>query len=184
MHSIVWLTGLSGAGKTTLAYAVRRQLQLAGRGPVEILDGDQMRIYLSKDLGFSRADRDSHIRRIGFVARLLARHGVTVLVAAISPYADVRDEMRQLAEGSSIRFIEVFVDVPLPVLIKRDVKGLYRKALSGEIAHFTGVSDPYEPPLRPDIIVQSQWESVEESTEKILCHLSSAGIGRPSLSHG
>jgi adenylyl-sulfate kinase len=174
MGAILWLTGLPGAGKTTLALAVGPRL--AAERPVEILDGDQMRTQLSKDLGFSKDDRDTNVHRIGFVARMLARHGILVIVAAISPYADTRGEMRRLAEGEHIVFIEVFLDASLQSLIHRDVKGLYRKALAGDIEHFTGVSDPYEPPSHPDLIVRTDVESVAESAQRILGALVARGI--------
>ena len=136
---ILWLTGLSGAGKSTLARHLAPALRQRGL-PVEVLDGDEVRTNLSKGLGFSREDRDTHIRRIGYVSRLLARNGVAVISAAISPYRTVRDELRD----QSPNFIEVFVRCPLAELVRRDVKGLYEKALRGEIQNFTGVSDPYE----------------------------------------
>lgn len=167
--AIVWLTGLSGAGKSTLAGSVRAAL--ASRHAVEVLDGDELRKHLSPDLGYSRADRDTNIRRIGFVARLLARHGVVVIAAAISPYASTRDEIRALAVREDIAFVEVFVEAALTSLIERDVKGLYRKALAGELAHFTGISDPYEPPLRPEVSVRTDCESVAASTERIVTTL-------------
>ena len=163
---IVWFTGLSGAGKSTLAEALRRQL--SGGRLVEILDGDEVRTNLSKGLGFSKEDRDANIRRIGFVARLLARNGVPTITAAISPYADVRQEIRRLADEAGVAFIEVYVEAPLDVLVERDVKGLYRKALAGEIQHFTGVSDPYEPPTSPDVLVRSDRERVDDSVARIL----------------
>jgi adenylyl-sulfate kinase len=171
---ILWLTGLPGSGKTTLAHAVGSRL--AAGGPVEILDGDQMRTHLSKGLGFSRDDRDTNVQRIGFVARLLARHGIFVIAAAVSPYAGTRDEMRRLAERENITFIEVFLDASLQSLIERDSKGLYRKALAGEIQHFTGVSDPYEPPAHPDVIVRTDVESVAESVQGILGALVARGV--------
>ena len=174
MGVILWLTGLPGAGKTTLAHAVGPRL--AAEGPVEILDGDQMRTHLSKELGFSKDDRDTNVRRIGFVARMLARHGILVIVAAISPYAATRGEMRRLAESEHIVFIEVFLDASLQSLIDRDVKGLYKKALAGDIEHFTGVSDPYEPPVHPDLIVRTDVESVAESAGRILGALVARGI--------
>ncbi len=147
---IVWFTGLSGAGKSTLAQALRARL--ADERPLEILDGDEVRTYLSKGLGFSKEDRDTNIRRIGYVARLLARNGAAVITAAISPYREVRDEVRRLAEEDGIPFVEVFASATIEALTARDVKGLYKKALAGEIAHFTGVSDPYEPPVSPEVI--------------------------------
>ena len=171
---VVWLTGLSGAGKTTLARALSRQFEAAGLR-VETLDGDEVRENLSRGLGFSEEDRNTNIRRIGFVARLLARNGVVVLGAAISPYRQSRDDVRRGIEGDDVRFIEVFVQCPLETLVERDVKGLYAKALAGEIEHFTGISDPYEEPLAPEIVVDSSIESVEQSAEKILSHV--LGIG-------
>ncbi len=175
---ILWFTGLSGAGKTTLALALKERL--AGGQPVEILDGDEMRTNLSKGLGFSREDRDTNIRRIGFVARLLARHGVAAIGAAISPYAAARAEVRALAEKEGIPFLEVFANAELDALVERDVKGLYRKALAGELPHFTGVSDPYEAPERPDLSLRTDRESVEDSLARILDLLSARGLA-PAL---
>lgn len=172
--AIVWFTGLSGGGKSTLANAVGRRVRVVRA--VEILDGDEVRTHLSKGLGFSREDRDVNVRRIGFVARLLARHGVFVITATISPYAETRDQMRQLAALEGIAFIEVFTDAALESLVKRDVKGLYKRALTGEIDHFTGVSDPYEPPAHPDVVVHTDVESVEVSVETILAALASRGL--------
>ena len=159
----IWFTGLSGAGKTTLSNALEAELRAAGR-KVEVLDGDVVRENLSKGLGFSKEDRDTNIRRIGFVAHLLTRNGVTVLVSAISPYREVRDEVR----ATIGRFIEVHVDCDMDELVRRDVKGLYKKALAGEIANFTGVSDPYEAPLHPEVKVDSAKESVAESLDRVL----------------
>ncbi len=173
---VVWLTGLSGAGKTTLAGSVSEQLKAAGLR-VETLDGDEVRENLSRGLGFSQEDRDTNIRRIGFVARLLARNRVVVLGAAISPYQQSRDDVRRSIEGDGVRFLEVFVRCPLDILIQRDVKGLYKRALAGEVKHFTGISDPYEEPLSPDITVDTSAETVEESTSRILSHI--LNIGAP-----
>ena len=171
---VVWLTGLSGAGKTTLARSLATELRAAGVR-VETLDGDEVRENLSRGLGFSQEDRDTNIRRIGFVARLLARNRVVVLGAAISPYQRSRDDVRRSIEREGVRFIEVFVRCPLDTLIKRDVKGLYARALAGEVEHFTGISDPYEEPLSPDITVDSSVETVEESTATILSHILNPG---------
>jgi adenylyl-sulfate kinase len=160
----IWLTGLSGAGKSTIANALCERLAAAGVR-FELLDGDVVRTHLSKGLGFSREDRDTNVRRIGWVCQLLNRHGVTAVVAAISPYRATRDEVRASLE----RFVEVHVDAPLEVLVQRDVKGLYKKALAGEIEHFTGVSDPYEPPLEPEVVCRTdQRETAEQCAERIL----------------
>jgi adenylylsulfate kinase len=159
----LWFTGLSGAGKSTLANLAAAELRTRGHR-VEILDGDEVRTNLSKGLGFSKEDRDTNIRRIGYVCRLLARNGVVAISAAISPYRDIRDEVRAAHE----RFFEVYVKCTLEKLVERDVKGLYKKALAGEIKGFTGVSDPYEEPLNPELIVESHIESVDESLQKLL----------------
>ena len=170
----VWLTGLSGAGKSTLATRLEAELRRRGHR-VELLDGDVVRTNLSKGLGFSREDRDANIRRIGFVAKLLSRNGVATIVAAISPYRAVRDEVR--AEIG--RFVEVYVSCPLQELVRRDVKGLYARALRGEIDNFTGVSDPYEPPPSPEVVVQTDRETVDQSLAKILAALNERGYSRP-----
>jgi adenylylsulfate kinase len=172
--AILWFTGLSGGGKSTLANAVGARLE--GVRNVEILDGDEVRTHLSKGLTFSREDRDTNVRRIGFVARLLAKHGVFVITAAISPYKATREEMRQLALSAGIPFVEVFVNPSLDALVQRDVKGLYKKALAGEIAHFTGVSDPYEPPDAPDLVIRTDLEPIATSVETILQTLISRGV--------
>ncbi|MVN88953.1 adenylyl-sulfate kinase [Deinococcus sp. HMF7620] len=163
---VVWLTGLSGAGKSTLASALYAEL-LARGIPTELLDGDAVRENLSKGLGFSKADRDTNVRRIGFVAGLLAKHGVTVLVSAISPYADTRREVLSGLPNP----LEVFVDAPLEVVTARDVKGLYLKALAGEIPHFTGVSDPYEAPEAPDLHLRTDQIAVDEGVRQLLVAL-------------
>lgn len=166
----VWFTGLSGAGKTTITRAVEQKLREAGY-KIEILDGDIIRENLTKGLGFSKADRDENIRRIGFVAQLLTRNGVIVLVSAISPYRIVRDEVRQKIGD----FVEVFVNAPLATCEERDVKGLYKKARAGEIQQFTGISDPYEPPLNPEIECCTDLEDLEESVNKVLTTLEALG---------
>jgi adenylyl-sulfate kinase len=166
----LWFTGLSGAGKTTLAQHLLAELRAQGLR-LEVLDGDEVRTNLSKGLGFSKQDRDTNIRRIGYVSRLLSRNGVGVISAAISPYREVRDEVRRLIEADGAQFIEVYVKCPTEVLAARDVKGLYKKAQAGEIKEFTGVSDPYEAPLRPEITVETDRESIGESVQKILDEL-------------
>ena len=166
----LWLTGLSGAGKTTLAVLLATELGTRGVN-VEVLDGDEVRTNLSKGLGFSKEDRDTNIRRIGYVCRLLCRNGVSAISAAISPYRDVRDEVRRAIERDGAEFIEVFVKCPVAVLAERDVKGLYKKALAGEIVRFTGVSDPYEEPLSPGIVVQTDQETVDTSVRIIIQEL-------------
>ena len=179
---IVWFTGLSGAGKSTLAQALARRI--GGERRLEILDGDEVRTHLSKGLGFSREDRDTNIHRIGYVARTLARHGVGVVTAAISPYADTRAEVRRLAEENGVAVVEVFASAKLEALVARDVKGLYKKALAGEVAHFTGVSDPYEAPARPDVEVRTDVETVEESLEKIVAALRARGLLKAAAPNG
>jgi sulfate adenylyltransferase/3'-phosphoadenosine 5'-phosphosulfate synthase len=171
----IWLTGLSGAGKSTLARALDTALRERQKH-VEILDGDEVRENLSKGLGFSKEDRDTNIRRIAYVARLVSRSGGVAITAAISPYRSVRDEAR----ASIGRFVEVFVRCPLDVLVQRDTKGLYARALRGEIAQFTGVSDPYEAPLAAEVVVETDLESVAESTHKVLDKLESLGYLAPS----
>lgn len=166
----VWFTGLSGAGKSTLADILDRELRARGR-KVEVLDGDVIRTHLSKGLGFSKEDRDTNIRRIGWVCEVLTRNDVVAIAAAISPYRAVRDEVRERVG----RFVEVFVECPLEVAIERDVKGLYRKALAGEIRNFTGVDDPYEPPLDPEVIVPTHTETPEDSAARILATLEELG---------
>lgn len=168
---VVWFTGLSGAGKSTLAEALAPVLRARG-APVEILDGDEVRTNLSKGLGFSKEDRDTNILRIGYVAKLLARNGVAVITAAISPYADIRNQVRAQVD----QFIEVHVDCSIDELTRRDVKGLYAKALRGEIANFTGVSDPYEAPESPEVRVNSETQTEAESLAAILACLDQRGL--------
>lgn len=160
----IWFTGLSGAGKTTISAEVAIKLRKRGL-KVEVLDGDIVRQNLTRDLGFSRADRDENIRRIGFVAQLLTRNDVVVLVAAISPYCDVRQEVRKKI-GSN--FIEVYVNAPLATCETRDVKGLYKRARQGEIKFFTGIYDPYQPPLKPEVECFTAKEDIEQSVAKLL----------------
>ncbi|HEX2514022.1 MAG TPA: sulfate adenylyltransferase, partial [Chloroflexota bacterium] len=173
----IWLTGLSGAGKTTLAERLSEALGARGRAP-EVLDGDVVRTHLSKGLGFSREDRDTNIRRIAFVAGLDTRQGGAVIAAAISPYRETRDEARQLISAAG-EFVEVYVECPLDELVRRDVKGLYARALRGEIPNFTGVSDPYEPPLSPEVAVRTDQEGVEESVARIMAVIESRGLVDP-----
>jgi adenylylsulfate kinase len=169
----LWFTGLSGAGKSTIAALVVQELRRHGQR-VELLDGDEVRENLSKGLGYSKADRDTNIRRIGWVAALLARNGVIAVTAAISPYRDVRDAIR-----ADIRhFVEVFVDTPLDVCEQRDVKGLYSKARAGELGEFTGVSDPYEPPLAPEVQVVTHDRDAAASGAQVLSYLEEAGLLR------
>jgi sulfate adenylyltransferase len=171
---VLWMTGLSGAGKSTLAGALVKEI--AAEWPVEILDGDEVRTHLSKGLGFSKEDRDTNIRRIAWVARTLARNGVAVVAAAISPYRGARSEARAIARESGVPFVEVFARASLETLLARDVKGLYKKALAGEVKSFTGVSDPYEPPEAPEVTVDSSTQTLEESAAAILSHLREAGL--------
>jgi len=166
----LWLTGLSGAGKSTLATALGRELARHGI-PVETLDGDEVRQNLSKGLGFSREDRDANIRRIGYVAKLLTRNGVVVISAAISPYRAVRDEVRREIGA----FVEVHVKASLEECVRRDTKGLYARALAGEIAQFTGVSDPYEEPLAPELVVDTEREDVTSSATRVIDRLVELG---------
>ena len=166
----VWFTGLSGAGKTTIRMAVEKVLRDRGLN-VEVLDGDIVRQYLTRDLGFSKADRDENIRRIGFVSHLLTRNGVLVLVSAISPYAAMRQEVREQIGD----FVEVYANAPLSVCESRDVKGLYKKARAGEIKQFTGIDDPYEAPANPEVECRTDLEALEESAAKVLAYLESKG---------
>lgn len=163
---VLWFTGLSGAGKSTIATRVVARLTELGV-PVELLDGDEVRTHLSKGLGFGKEDRDTNVRRIGWVAGLLSRHGVVAVTAAISPYRNVRAEARAMAQ----QFIEIFVDAPIEEVRQRDVKGLYARADRGEIPNFTGVSDPYEPPEAPEIHLRTAEQTVGESVEAVITYL-------------
>ena len=172
----VWFTGLPSSGKSTLAGLLGDALR--GRGvPVELLDGDEVRTLLTRGLGFSREDRDENIRRIAWVAQILTRHGVVAITAAISPYRAARERARQEIG----RFVEVYVQCPVEVCIQRDVKGLYARALRGEIEQFTGVSDPYEEPLSPEVVVRTHEETPEQSLRRILTYLEGAGLFQPGM---
>ena len=170
----IWMTGLSGSGKSTVASMLAKRLSALG-AQVEILDGDVVRTNLSKGLGFSKEDRDTNIRRIGFVCNLLSRNGVFAIAAAISPYRAIRAEVRAAAGN----FVEVFTDCPLDTLVERDVKGLYKKALAGEIKNFTGVSDPYEAPESPEVRIDSSRQTPEESTDIVWRYLIEVGLLKP-----
>ena len=174
----IWFTGLSGAGKSTISALVEQELRARGR-KVEVLDGDVVRTHLSKGLSFSKEDRDTNIRRIGWVCQVLTRNDVVAIAAAISPYRGVRDEVREQID----RFVEVYVACPLDQLAERDVKGLYKQALAGQISNFTGVSDPYEPPLAPEVICYSDGrETPEQSAAKVIAKLEYLSyIERPAL---
>jgi adenylyl-sulfate kinase len=175
----LWFTGLSGSGKTTIAHIVGPAIE--ERGPiVEYLDGDTVRTHLSKGLGFSKEDRDANIERIGWVASRLTRHGAAVIASAISPYAEARAQARAMVEEFG-PFVEVFVDVSLEEAARRDTKGLYEKAMRGEIQNFTGVNDPYERPAWPDIRIDSDIESPEESARRIIALLEEHGLVRAAV---
>jgi adenylyl-sulfate kinase len=167
----LWLTGMSGAGKSTISDRLMEKFREGG-AKVELLDGDIVRTNLSQGLGFSREDRDTNVRRIGFVSELLSRNGVIVVVAAISPYRGTREEVK----AKIANFVEVHVDCPIEVLAQRDVKGLYKKALAGEVGNFTGISDPYEPPVNPDVVARSDQETVEVSVDRIWNELIKRGL--------
>jgi adenylyl-sulfate kinase len=171
----VWFTGMSGAGKTALAIPLEEELRRRGL-KVERLDGDIVRQSLTRDLGFTKEDRDRNIERVTFVAKLLTRNGVAVLCSFISPYRAVRAAVAEQVGA----FVEIYCYAPLDVLIERDVKGLYKKALAGEIKHFTGISDPYEAPENPDVTIDSSIETIEESLGKILKKLEELGYIPPS----
>jgi adenylylsulfate kinase len=166
----LWFTGLPCSGKTTIANIVEQQLRTLGL-KVESLDGDEVRKHLSKDLGFSKQDRDTHIMRMGFIAKLLSRNGVATLAAFVSPYREIREHVRSEIEN----FVEIYVKCPLEMCIERDVKGMYKKALAGEIQNFTGVSDPYEEPLNPELVLETDKEPPHESAQKVLQKLQDLG---------
>ncbi|MEM9482744.1 MAG: adenylyl-sulfate kinase [Cyanobacteria bacterium P01_F01_bin.116] len=170
----IWFTGLSGSGKTTISQAIQAKLRAAG-AKLEVLDGDIVRTNLTKGLGFSKEDRDENVRRIGFVSHLLTRNGVIVMVSAISPYRDVRDQVRARIGD----FVEVYAQASVEVCESRDVKGLYKKARSGEIKNFTGVSDPYEEPLKPEVVCDTENETLEESANKVMAKLEELGYISP-----
>lgn len=166
----IWFTGLSGSGKSTVSLLVEEELRRRGQ-KVELLDGDVVRTHLSKGLGFSKEDRDTNIKRIAFVCDLLTRNDVIAIAAAISPYKEIRDYAREQIGA----FVEVFVDCPLDVCISRDVKGLYEKAIAGEVKNFTGVSDPYEEPASPEVVLRTDEESPEESASRVIKRLEELG---------
>ena len=170
---VVWLTGLPGSGKTTVARIVADELRRMGL-KVELLDGDEVRRWLSPEAGFTREDRRRHLRRVAHVARLLARNGVYVLCSFVSPYREVRREIREIVEWDA-PFVEVYVKCSLEECIRRDPKGLYKKALRGEISHFTGISDPYEPPEDPEVVVDTEHDTPQACAKKILDYLKSSG---------
>ena len=167
----IWFTGLPCSGKSTLADLLKPELERRGR-TVDVLDGDVVRTHLTKGLGFSKEDRDENIRRIGFVCKLISRHGGIAIAAAISPYREIRDEVRKTIEN----FVEVYVDTPLEECIRRDVKGMYKKAMAGEMKDFTGVSAPYEAPLKPELTIHTAKETAEESAARILHKLETLGL--------
>lgn len=171
----VWLTGLPSAGKTTIARALAERLGGEGHR-VEVLDGDEIREFLSAGLGFSRADRDTNVRRIGFVAELLASHGVTVLVPVIAPYADSRDAVRKRHQASDTDYLEVHVATPVDVCSERDVKGLYARQAAGQLTGLTGVDDPYEAPSAPDLRIAAHEQSVKESVNALRRLLADRGL--------
>jgi adenylylsulfate kinase len=171
----VWLTGLPSAGKTTIAQTLAQRLRDEGRA-VELLDGDDLRTHLTAGLGFSRADRDTNVDRVGYVARLLARNGVTVLVPVIAPYADARAKVRAAHDADNIAFVEVHVATPLEVCADRDVKGLYAKQRAGQLTGLTGVDDPYEIPLNPDLRLDTQGLTVEQSAARVHATLTGKGL--------
>ena len=177
---VLWFTGLSASGKSTVAEAAVVELRKRGVR-IEVLDGDVVRTNLSKGLGFSKEDRDTNILRVGFVANLMSRNGLAACCACISPYKHIRDTVRKQVEGDGGRFIEIFMDTPIEECMKRDVKGLYKKALAGEIKQFTGVDDPYEEPSRAEVVIDTEAQSPEESARVIVERLEALGLVEPGV---
>jgi adenylylsulfate kinase len=172
---VLWFTGLSGSGKTTVSQIVVADLRRR-KVRIEVLDGDVVRTNLSKGLGFSKEDRDTNILRVGFVANLLSRNGLAACCACISPYAAIRDAVRRQVEGDGGKFVEIYMDTPFQECVRRDVKGLYKKAMAGEIKGFTGVDDPYEPPRAAELVIRTCDESPEQSAGRILAYLEKQGL--------
>ncbi len=176
MAGVIWLTGLPGSGKTTLAQRVKEALEARGYR-VELLDGDWVRKTINVGAGFTREERERHLLRVAWIARLLARNGVLTLCSFVSPYRSTRARVREIVE-EEVPFHEVYVKASLETVIKRDPKGLYKKALAGEISNFTGISDPYEEPQSPELVIDTERETVEESTQKLLGYIESQGLLR------
>ena len=176
LGATLWLTGLPSAGKTTLATALAARLREAGVDRVELLDGDEVREFLSKGLGFSREDRDTNVLRIGWVASTLAKHGVLVLASVISPFAETRNQVRALHESKGGAFLEVHVATPVDVCSERDVKGLYAKQRAGELSGLTGVDAPYEPPVAPEARIPTHEQTVEQSVDQLVTLLTERGL--------
>ncbi len=172
---VVWFTGLPGSGKTTIARRLEKILKSMGYR-VEVLDGDEVRKWLSPEAGFTREDRERHLRRVAYVSKLLARNGVIVLASFVSPYRSIRKEIRKIIEDEGLKFVEVYVKCSLQECIRRDPKGLYKKALAGEIKNFTGISDVYEEPENPEVTVDTEHESVDECVRKVLDKLVEMGL--------
>ena len=171
---VLWITGLPASGKTTLARELKRRLSDMGRR-VELLDGDEVRRWLSPEAGFTREDRERHLRRVAYVSKLLARNGVVVIASFVSPYRKIRDEVRKIVEKDA-PFIEIYVRCPLEVAMERDPKGLYKRALAGEIKNFTGIDDPFEEPENPEVVVDSSAMNVDEEVERVMSELRSHSL--------